>query len=171
MPYTVYSCLCAVGLLLPLQNKCTQPDNVKLCALILRPANTSPQRKKVVSFLMQWISSGIDLFVGLTFYSLVSLWVSDPCERGSGSPTWEWARPVPAPDWAKPSSSSCCSSNLLPVWAGQDLSGHFNWTCPSCSLSCDTINPFASLTHPWQLHEGPRGMEGTQWSQRTMGNH
>uniref|UniRef100_A0A673A485 Dopamine receptor D2 like n=1 Tax=Sphaeramia orbicularis TaxID=375764 RepID=A0A673A485_9TELE len=28
-------------------NKCTQPEDVKLCTLILRPATTAPQRKKV----------------------------------------------------------------------------------------------------------------------------
>lgn len=31
------------------QNKCTQPEDVKLCTLILRPATAGPQRKKVVS--------------------------------------------------------------------------------------------------------------------------
>uniref|UniRef100_A0A674NT84 Dopamine receptor D2 like n=1 Tax=Takifugu rubripes TaxID=31033 RepID=A0A674NT84_TAKRU len=41
------SCLCAMGFLLPLQNKCTQPEDVKLCALILKPASTGLQRKKV----------------------------------------------------------------------------------------------------------------------------
>ncbi|KAM7421338.1 hypothetical protein PAMA_015474 [Pampus argenteus] len=29
------------------KNKCTQPEDVKLCALILRPATAAPQRKKV----------------------------------------------------------------------------------------------------------------------------
>ncbi|XP_030014867.1 dopamine receptor D2 like [Sphaeramia orbicularis] len=29
------------------KNKCTQPEDVKLCTLILRPATTAPQRKKV----------------------------------------------------------------------------------------------------------------------------
>lgn len=39
--------------LLPFQNKCTQPEDVKLCTLILRPATAGPQRKKVVSSLTQ----------------------------------------------------------------------------------------------------------------------
>lgn len=51
--YIYTSCLCAMGFLLPLQNKCTQPEDVKLCALILKPASTGLQRKKVVSFLIQ----------------------------------------------------------------------------------------------------------------------
>uniref|UniRef100_A0A8C5GYK3 D(2) dopamine receptor A-like n=1 Tax=Gouania willdenowi TaxID=441366 RepID=A0A8C5GYK3_GOUWI len=32
---------------LSFQNKCTQPEDVKLCTLILRPATAAPQRKKV----------------------------------------------------------------------------------------------------------------------------
>lgn len=44
-----------MGFLLLLQNKCTQPEDVKLCALILKPASTGLQRKKVVSFLIEWI--------------------------------------------------------------------------------------------------------------------
>uniref|UniRef100_A0A3Q4H4A6 Dopamine receptor D2 like n=1 Tax=Neolamprologus brichardi TaxID=32507 RepID=A0A3Q4H4A6_NEOBR len=31
------------------ENKCTQPEDVKLCTLILRPASATPQRKKVAS--------------------------------------------------------------------------------------------------------------------------
>lgn len=38
---------------LPFQNKCTQPEDVKLCTLILRPTTAGPQRKKVVSLLIQ----------------------------------------------------------------------------------------------------------------------
>lgn len=65
--------VCNVGLndivLLPLQNKCTQPEDVKLCTLILRPATAAPQRKKVVSFTSKCIKRPFMWFFTHSFFS------------------------------------------------------------------------------------------------------
>lgn len=78
--------------LLCFQNKCTQPEDVKLCTLILRPATAGPQRKKVVSF--STFSSLFCLFAIKQTYlrcppslpSFLPPCVSDPGKGGSGSP-------------------------------------------------------------------------------------
>lgn len=66
--------------LLPFQNKCTQPEDVKLCTLILRPATAGPQRKKVVSFLtpVHWCSNKNGLFL-FTVTSLSCLPHTNSC--------------------------------------------------------------------------------------------
>lgn len=53
MSYTYIQAVCVLWVFCFLQNKCTQPEDVKLCALILKPASTGQQRKKVMSFMIQ----------------------------------------------------------------------------------------------------------------------
>lgn len=98
-----------------------------------------------------------------------SLCVSDTGEGGSCSPPRGGAGSVPAADRAK-SGSSSCSTNLLPLWTGQDLSVHLSRTRPGSSLDCDTIGLDTSPPHPRGWHEGTWGMEGAQRRQREMGN-
>lgn len=47
-PDKIFHC---VNCFLPFKNKCTQPEDVKLCTLILRPASATPQHKKVVRLI------------------------------------------------------------------------------------------------------------------------
>lgn len=68
---------CSLCILLPFQNKCTQPEDVKLCTLILRPATAAPQRKKVVSFLRKLTQGATSMaFLFFIFHLLPLQWCS-----------------------------------------------------------------------------------------------
>lgn len=170
------------------QNKCTQPEDVKLCTWILRPASAGPQRKKVVSFLLQQHGRTPVAYRPTHFPSslhpslhpslCLSLSPSDPGEGGRGPPAGSGARSVPAPDGADPGcpsslpacstpcTSSCppaassCSSDLLRT--SPHLAGHLGGTGTSTPRGCGALDAHAPPTHPGGRHEGPRRMERAQ---------
>lgn len=164
------------------QNKCTQPEDVKLCTWILRPASAGPQRKKVVSFLLHQHRRSFRLPVCISSLPLPPSSLPPPIDPGEGScgpPPGSGAWSVPAPDradhghfssfsacsFSSSSSSpapaaSSCSSELLRT--SPHLAGHLCGTGTSSPFSRDALSADAPPPYPGGRHEGSGGMEGAQ---------
>ena len=163
----------SVSSLLPFQNKCTQPEDVKLCTLMLRPATAGPQRKKVVKQTDTRdarLASCLLLPASINGPISLPLCPSDPGEGGRGSPPRSGAGSVPASDGAE-SGSSPCAPDLLPLGTGHHLPVHLRRTFPGSPFNRDPIGPDAASPNPGGWHEGAWGMEGAQRRQREVGDH
>lgn len=138
---------------------------MKLCALILRPASTGPQRKKVVSFLIQWIGTRIVsllLSQWISFFptvcqTLVKEAVVHPLENEPGQflPQTEQNLPPPPPAAAQASSQSGQARISLAISVGPAP------VLPS-AVTRSTLLPRSPT-----LEDGMRGREG--WREHNGG--
>lgn len=157
--------------LLPVQNKCTQPEDVKLCTLILRPAAAGPQRKKVVSLLTVFLLYSLRLLSTFRWLSMLTFMCSvsqtlakealvHPLEVEPGQflPQTEQSPPPPPPPSPPPaphtSSQSVQARISLAISVG-----------PAPAPS--TVTRSALLPRPPTLEDGMRGREG--WRERSGG--
>ncbi|XP_040021961.2 dopamine receptor D2 like isoform X1 [Gasterosteus aculeatus] len=140
------------------KSKCTQPEDVKLCTLILRPATAAPQRKKVRPLLCWSPNTDLrphpppSLFVCQT---LVKEAMVHPLEVEPGRflpRTEQSLAPPPAPQAASHSGLARIS---LAISVG-----------PAPVHPC-TVTRSALMPRPPTLEDGMRGREG--WRERSGG--
>ncbi|XP_017279184.1 dopamine receptor D2 like isoform X1 [Kryptolebias marmoratus] len=141
------------------KNKCTQPEDVKLCTLILRPATAGPQRKKVhphlslspKSCLPHHPPSSLSVCQTLVKEAVVHPLEVEPVQF---LPRTEHSL-APPPTAPQTSSHSGQAQISLSISVGPDP------TLPS------TVTRSALTPRPPTLEDGMRGREG--WRERSTG--